>query len=106
MSVKLTAAEVNALPDRVRAFIHELETICDPAGTVTEIGALKDQRDALAVAVVALRAQVELLTARVERGIEKRNAIAEDVKNLRDELGVREKNRQFRAFVQGASWPY
>ena len=38
-----TSAEINALPERWRKFICDLETLCDPAGMVQEIGALKDQ---------------------------------------------------------------
>lgn len=32
----MTAAEINALPDRVRRYIHDLETMADPAGMVRE----------------------------------------------------------------------
>lgn len=32
----LTAAEINLLPDRIRSYIHDLETQCDPAGMVRE----------------------------------------------------------------------
>jgi hypothetical protein len=45
----LLAAEVNALPERVRRHIHDLETICDPTGMVQQIASLTEQRDALLV---------------------------------------------------------
>lgn len=36
-----TAESVNALPDPLRRYIHELETVCDPAGDVRELYRLK-----------------------------------------------------------------
>lgn len=47
MAFSPTAAGINALPDSLRKFIHDLETRCDPAGDIQQIAALKDQRDAL-----------------------------------------------------------
>lgn len=38
----LTAAEINALPERVRAYIAGIETLCDPAGLVRENMQMKD----------------------------------------------------------------
>ena len=38
----MTAAEVNALPELIRAYIMQLETMCDPAGLVRENAQLKD----------------------------------------------------------------
>jgi hypothetical protein len=32
----MTPDEINALPDRVRRYIHDLETNCDPAGTIRD----------------------------------------------------------------------
>lgn len=32
-----TAENVNALPDPVRQYVHDLETRCDPAGDVREL---------------------------------------------------------------------
>jgi hypothetical protein len=40
---KPTAANINALPESLRRYIHDLETNCDPAGLVQQIAALKDQ---------------------------------------------------------------
>lgn len=39
----VTVDEINALPDRIREYIHDVSTLCDPAGMVQEIAALKDQ---------------------------------------------------------------
>lgn len=33
----VTSAEIDALPDRMRQYIHMLETDCDPAGTIREL---------------------------------------------------------------------
>lgn len=45
---KPTSACINALPDSIRQYIHDLETRCDPAGDIQTMASLKDQRDALA----------------------------------------------------------
>lgn len=41
--------EINALPERVRKYIHDLETICDPAGMVKDIACFRDNLDALQI---------------------------------------------------------
>lgn len=41
----MTSDEINALPERVRKYIHDLETRCDPAGDVAKLAL---QRDAIA----------------------------------------------------------
>lgn len=46
---KPTPENINALPEPVQRYIHDLETICDPAGMIAEIAALKDERDALVI---------------------------------------------------------
>lgn len=48
-----TAANINALPAPLRAFIHELETVaqCDPAGLVAENIILRDQVREMAFAL-------------------------------------------------------
>ncbi len=40
---QVTVEEINALPEKLRRYVHDIETICDPAGMVQEIAALKDQ---------------------------------------------------------------
>lgn len=51
---KPTPEAINNLPESLRKYIHDLETICDPAGMVQEIASLKEQRDALVVRVKEL----------------------------------------------------
>lgn len=46
-----SAAAVNALPDRLRRYVHDLETRCDPAGDVRTIFAQRLELDALRAAL-------------------------------------------------------
>ena len=46
----LLAAEINALPLRVRAYVHDLEVRCDPAGTIQELACARENVTALAAA--------------------------------------------------------
>jgi hypothetical protein len=48
---KPTSEEINALPKRIRDFIMELETNADPAGTIREVGMLRDQVAQLSAAL-------------------------------------------------------
>lgn len=52
----LLAAEINALPERVRRFVHDLETRADPAGDVREAHVARETANALAVRVAELEA--------------------------------------------------
>lgn len=54
----MTPEEINALPDRVRLYIHELETNADPAGLVQENMLLKDQTRQLDSMIARLRREV------------------------------------------------
>ena len=36
-------ANINALPERLRGYIHDLKTVCDPAGDVTELFRLQTE---------------------------------------------------------------
>jgi hypothetical protein len=38
-----TAANINALPEPLRVFIHDLNTVCDPAGDVRELFRLQTE---------------------------------------------------------------
>lgn len=44
---KPTVNNINNLPRGLRKYIHDLETMCDPAGLVQENAMLRDDRDAL-----------------------------------------------------------
>lgn len=50
-----TAASINALPLPLRRFIHDLETMADPAGLVQENYELRQQVAAVEAMVVRLR---------------------------------------------------
>ena len=49
--------QINALPDDVRKYIHDLETRCDPAGDVQTIASLTEQRDALTARLAEVERQ-------------------------------------------------
>ena len=42
-----TSENINALPEEIRKYIHDLETMCDPSGYVQSIAILKDTIRAL-----------------------------------------------------------
>jgi hypothetical protein len=50
-----TTANRNALPKPLRSYIQELQTICDPAGTVRENVILKHENRALQIALARLK---------------------------------------------------
>lgn len=52
----LLASEINALPERVRRYIHDLETNADPAGDKWRILALEET-------VIGLQAEIKRLTS-------------------------------------------
>lgn len=55
----MNAAEINALPQRLRNYIHDLETRCDPSGDVQTIAILRDQVNELQAEVNELKRQQE-----------------------------------------------
>ena len=57
----LTAAEINALPDQVRQYIHDLETRCDPAGDIQRIAAQDMIIDQLLAECQRQRATIEMV---------------------------------------------
>lgn len=50
-----TANNINALPDSIRKYIHDLETRADPAGDIREIHLLRQQKAALEDELARLR---------------------------------------------------
>lgn len=42
-----TPRHINGLPEPLRRYIHDLQTICDPAGMVQEIHILRTQNEQL-----------------------------------------------------------
>jgi hypothetical protein len=49
------------LPEKVRLYIHDLETRCDKSGDVQTIALLREDRDALLLEVEELRSEVKRL---------------------------------------------
>jgi hypothetical protein len=60
-SIYPTADEINALPEKFRRYIHDLETRCDRSGDVQTIALLKEDREALQRRVEELEDMIELL---------------------------------------------
>lgn len=54
----LLAAEINALPIRVRTYIRDIETRCDPTGDIQTIASLTEQRDGLLLVLADTRAEL------------------------------------------------
>ena len=53
--------EINALPEKFRQYIHDLETRCDKSGDVQTIALLKEDREALQRRVEELEDVIKLL---------------------------------------------
>jgi hypothetical protein len=72
-SIYPTVDEINALPERFRRYIHDLETRCDKSSDVQTIAILREDRDALQRRVGKLEARIalqerEYLEAPIETG--------------------------------------
>jgi hypothetical protein len=59
-SIYPTVDEINALPEKFRRYIHDLETRCDKTGDVQTIAILREDRDALLQRVEELEARIAL----------------------------------------------
>ena len=53
-----TSENINTLPGPIRAYVHDLETRCDPAGDVAALACARDNVAALAARVRELEGQV------------------------------------------------
>ena len=56
-SICPTVDEINALPEKFRRYIHDLETRCDKSGDVQTIAILHEDREALQRRVEELEAR-------------------------------------------------
>ncbi len=66
-SWKPTSANINALPDPLRRYIHDLETRCDPAGDIAALAILTDQHEAALKLIASRRPEIELSPALASR---------------------------------------
>ena len=64
---ELTPNEINALPERVRRYVYDLETRCDPAGDIRTISALRENQDALVTKVRLLEAEARRLREAIKK---------------------------------------
>lgn len=62
----VTSAEINALPDHLRSFVHDLETRCDPAGDTRRLRLVEDENRMLRNKVQELNREI----ADMERSVE------------------------------------
>jgi hypothetical protein len=58
---RLTAEQINSLPDFAREWIHDLATNADPAGTLAELRLLQDAFKAQEILITELRGEIENL---------------------------------------------
>lgn len=65
-SIYPTPDEINALPEKVRRYIHDLATRTDKTGDVQTIAILREDRDALQRRVEELEAELKRVTKRTE----------------------------------------
>jgi polyhydroxyalkanoate synthesis regulator phasin len=61
-SIYPSVDEINALPEKFRRYIHDIEKRCDKTGDVQTIALLREDRDALQRRVEELEAQIKLMT--------------------------------------------
>lgn len=54
---------INALPERLRRYVHDLETRCDPSGDIQTIASLTEQRHGLLQQVAELQREIDTLKA-------------------------------------------
>jgi hypothetical protein len=60
-SIYPSVDEINAMPEKFRQYIHDLETRCDKSGDVQTIALLREDRDALQRRVEELEAEIDRL---------------------------------------------
>jgi len=63
-----TAENINALPDGIRSFVHDLQTRCDPAGDVQKMALQADTIRGLDAKVRELEAELASVRRKGERG--------------------------------------
>lgn len=64
-----TADEINALPEKVRQYIHDIETRCDKSGDVQTMALLREDREALQKRVEELETGLEGLLPKHDFGL-------------------------------------
>lgn len=91
-----TSENINALPETLRRYIHDLETRCDPAGDVAQLSLTKDQNRS--IIVMFSEAEEALKALERERNQWKQLALAKDSQYWHDQFCQEEdKNAQLKA---------
>lgn len=93
-----TPEQVNALPPRLREYIHSLEARCDPSGDVRENIIARDTCRALELKLVAKDAEIKRLEQygidthrEYETMAAERNSYYAETENLRESLAAKER---------------
>ena len=58
---RLTAEQINSLPEFAREWIHDLASDADPAGTLAELRLLQESFEAQEILITELRGEIENL---------------------------------------------
>lgn len=67
MKERLSAEQINALPEFAREWIHDLASHADPAGTLAELRLLQDAYKAQELLIAELKGRLERCEERVRR---------------------------------------
>jgi hypothetical protein len=94
---KPTPENINALPDPIRLYIHDLETLSDPAGIVMDLANLKEQvqeltaalEDKLFIKAAALRRVMEQQLMELKTKAPDIQKVAENLNTTPEELESR-----------------
>lgn len=76
----MTSAEINALPDRLRSFVHDLETRCDPAGDIRRLRLIEDEN--------------RMLRVKIQEHNSEQNDVARVVERYKADIAILEKNNE------------
>lgn len=62
----MKSSEINALPDRVRRYIHDIETRCDPTGEVQTIWSQREQIGGLVARLDGIKADAPEIARQID----------------------------------------
>ncbi len=99
-----TSKEINNLPENLRCYIHDLETICDPAGMLRQIAGLKINQEALVNWKKTMDEEIKKLEEKLaakDKELERINKACDIFyKNSKDNSKLWEENRKLKEIVK------
>jgi len=101
----VSSAELNALPDKIRRYIHDLETEADPAGTIRQNILVREENQMLRNHIEAEQsayAELEKHSERIEVAYLASESRAEDAETQLAEL--RGERDAWKEFAEHQSW--